>query len=445
MTAIETALSRTTDTKVLELGSGVISKTADVFKNLFPNAKAIIFADTNTWKVAGERVFEVLNRAGVQQDSPYVITDPNLYAEWKYIEEIETVLCNTDAIPIAVGSGVLNDLVKLSSHRLNRRYICVGTAASMDGYTAYGASITFEGNKQTFECPAPLGFIMDTSVVAKAPYKMGASGYADLIAKVPAGADWILAEAMGSEPINKFAFDVVQNGLKDALANPSAIRMGDESEFKKLSEGLLLSGFAMQACQSSRPASGIEHQFSHFWDMEHLCFEGSPVSHGFKVGIGTLVSTAFLELLLQEDIDAIDSNACSKNWKSFEEIESDIKIAFNGNEEFVARGITEMRGKYVSKEEIVNQIDRVKFHWKELKERISSQIIPFAQVKRSLELVGAPFEPEQIGVSRQKLFDTCKIIPYMRSRIASVDFAVRVGIFDKWLETLFDKGGIWEI
>ena len=73
----------------------------------------------------------------------------------------------------------------------------VGTAASMDGYTAYGASITKDGNKQTFDCPAPLGMVLDSNIAAAAPAKLSASGYADLIAKIPAGADWMLADAVG--------------------------------------------------------------------------------------------------------------------------------------------------------------------------------------------------------------------------------------------------------
>ena len=47
---------------------------------------------------------------------------------------------------------------KLSSCHAGRRYMTVGTAASMDGYTAYGASIIKDGKKQSFSCPAPLGF-----------------------------------------------------------------------------------------------------------------------------------------------------------------------------------------------------------------------------------------------------------------------------------------------
>jgi len=236
--------------------------------------------------------------AGIAHDEPHVYGYDDSFAEWTYVEELENVLKKTDAIPVAVGSGVINDLTKLTAHRCGRRYMCVGTAASMDGYTAYGASITYQGNKQTFDCPAPYGMALDPRIAAKAPKAMSASGYADLIAKIPAGADWMIADVVGSEAIDRFAFDLVQDGLQEALSDPEGVYNGDVKKVEQLAEGLLLSGFAMQAAKSSRPASGMEHQFSHFWDMEDLEFEGKHVSHGFKVGIGTLASTASLELLL---------------------------------------------------------------------------------------------------------------------------------------------------
>ncbi|WP_284967203.1 iron-containing alcohol dehydrogenase, partial [Cutibacterium acnes] len=42
-------------------------------------------------------------------------------------------------VPIAVGSGTINDLTKLAAKDVGRRYAVVGTAASMDGYTGAGA------------------------------------------------------------------------------------------------------------------------------------------------------------------------------------------------------------------------------------------------------------------------------------------------------------------
>lgn len=445
MNKVEIALSRTTDTKALVIGNDTLPQVADMFKQLFPGKRAVVVADRNTWRVAGAEVHRILSGAGIAQDDPYVFTDPKLYAEWTFVEQLDAHLAATDAIPVAVGSGVINDLTKLCSHHNQRRYMVVGTAASMDGYTAYGASITKDGNKQTFDCPAPLGMVLDPAISASAPARLSASGYADLIAKIPAAADWILADAVGSEAIDEFAFRTVQDGLRDALSDPKGVHDGNVAKVEQLAEGLLLSGFAMQAIQSSRPASGAEHQFSHLWDMEHLKFNGESVSHGFKVGIGTLASTAFLEMLLEEDVEGLDVEACVAAWKSWEETERDIRAIFDNDPEFVSRGLVETKNKYVGKEGLRRQLKLLKSKWPELREQIRMQIIPFGEVRRRLELVGAPYEPEQIGVSRTRFRASFEKIPYMRSRYSVIDVAFRCGYMEKWLDRLFGKGGIWQI
>lgn len=445
MNKIESALRRTTDTRALAFGVGTLPRAAELFVELFPGRRALVVADLNTWRVAGEEVHRILGEAGIGQDAPCVFADPGLYAEWGYVERLDALLAGTDAVPVAVGSGVINDLVKLASHHNGRRYLVVGTAASMDGYTAYGASITRDGNKQTFDCPAPLGMVFDPAIAAAAPAALSASGYADLIAKIPAGADWMIADVVGSEAIDRFAFDLVQDGLQEALSDPEGVYNGDVKKVEQLAEGLLLSGFAMQAAKSSRPASGMEHQFSHFWDMEDLEFEGKHVSHGFKVGIGTLASTASLELLLAAPIESLDIDACVAKWKSWEETEKEILRIFDGKPGFIDRALTETKNKYVDKEGLRRELTAFKAAWPELKERIRKQIIPFEEVRRRLKLVGAPYEPEQLGVSRARFRDTFAKIPYMRSRFSNIDIAYRCGFMDEWLERLFGKGGIWEV
>lgn len=445
MNKIKHALSRTTDTKALVIGENAIPQAAQMFKELFPGQRALLVADTNTFRAAGERTQRQFGDAGIEQERPFVFTDPALHAEWKYVEQLSERLRQTDAIPVAVGSGVINDLTKFVASDCGRRYMCVGTAASMDGYTAYGSSITCAGNKQTFDCPAPYGMVLDPVISAAAPEEMSASGYADLIAKIPAGADWIIADACGVEKIDEFAFREVQDGLREALSDPEGIRRGDVRQVGLLAEGLLLSGFAMQATQSSRPASGAEHQFSHYWDMEHLSYNGRLVSHGFKVGIGTLASTAFLELLLETPVEELDIEACVAAWKPWEQVTREIERVFDGRADFIARGLKETRGKYVDKEGLRRQLTAFRQKWPSLRERLRDQILPFAEIRDRLRRVGAPYEPEQIGVSRAKLRDTFLKMPYMRSRFTNIDIAFRCGYMDGWLDRLFGRGGVWEI
>lgn len=444
MNKIEQALRHTTDTKRLMSGPGCVRSSAGMFQDLFPGKKAIIVADRNTWEVAGKDVLLSLQEAGVPHDEPFIFTDPDLYAEWTYVEQLKARLSETDAIPIAVGSGVINDLTKYVAFLLGRRYMTVGTAASMDGYTAYGSSITIDGNKQTVDCPAPYGFVMDPVIAAEAPKELAASGYGDLIAKIPAGADWMLAEAAGVEAIDPLSWGLVQDGLRESLADPVAVREGDVGYTEKLSEGLLMSGFAMQAYRSSRPASGMEHQFSHCWDMENLCYQGKHVSHGFKVSIGTLASTASLEFLLEKGLEGLDVDACVASWKSWEETEDDIRRIFEGKPGHLSRALKETKDKYVDRDGLRKQLEALKAAWPVLSRKVREQIIPFGTLKENLRLVGAPFEPEMIGVSRERLRTTLRYIPYMRSRFTNIDVVFRCGMLPALDRKLFGKGGIWE-
>ena len=444
MNKIEQALRHTTDTKRLVIGPGCVRSSAGMFQDLFPGKKAIIVADRNTWEVAGKDVLLSLQEAGVPHDEPFIFTDPDLYAEWTYVEQLKARLSETDAIPIAVGSGVINDLTKYVAFLLGRRYMTVGTAASMDGYTAYGSSITIDGNKQTVDCPAPYGFVMDPVTAAEAPKELAASGYGDLIAKIPAGADWMLAEAAGVEAIDPLSWGLVQDGLRESLADPVAVRGGDVSYTEKLSEGLLMSGFAMQAYRSSRPASGMEHQFSHCWDMENLCYQGKHVSHGFKVSIGTLASTASLEFLLEKGLEGLDVDACVASWKSWEETEDDIRRIFEGKPGHLSRALKETKDKYVDRDGLRKQLEALKAAWPVLSRKVREQIIPFETLKENLRLVGAPYEPEMIGVSRERLRTTLRYIPYMRSRFTNIDVVFRCGMLPALDRKLFGKGGIWE-
>ena len=273
MSLIDEALKQTTDTKACVIRAGATEDAAKMFKELFPDArKAIIVEDPRTRQVAGARVEELLVAAGVECDRHVLCPGGEwFHAEYKWIDEVREVIRASGGVPVAVGSGTINDIVKRSSEEAGVRYMVVGTAASMDGYTSYGAAITKDGMKQTLACKAPLGCIVDSKVAAEAPKEMVASGYADLIAKIPAGADWILADAIGSELIHPAAWKFVQGPLRESLSNPAGAASGDIAETEKLCAGLVMSAFAMQVMGSSRPASGTEHQVSHYWDMEDLC------------------------------------------------------------------------------------------------------------------------------------------------------------------------------
>ena len=148
------ALKAARDTRHLEISAGAIHAVPRVFRDQFGNRPAIVVADAITFATAARQVHRALLDARQACLSSFVFGDPSLYAEHQYVEELQSSLRKHEAIPVAVGAGTINDVVKLAAHRAGRPYLCVATAASMDGYTAFGASITYQGSKQTFNCPA---------------------------------------------------------------------------------------------------------------------------------------------------------------------------------------------------------------------------------------------------------------------------------------------------
>ncbi len=438
MSKVTTALKSARETRALQIGSHILSQLPSMFSGQFPGRRAIVVADTTTFGVAGKAVSGYLCEAGIAQDEPFVFSDPDLYAEFRFVEQLETALSQTDAIPVAVGSGTINDLTKLAAYRTNRPYMCAATAASMDGYTAFGASITYQGAKQTFTCPAPQALLADIEIIRKAPAEMTASGYADLFAKITAGADWILSDELGVEAIDPTAWSIVQDGLQEALANPEGARTGIVEAISPLIEGLMLGGFAMQWSRSSRPASGAEHQFSHLWDMEHHTHNGKAPSHGFKVGIATLYISALYEQLLNHPVEQLDIATCCAQWPELEQQEACAREMFSDTD-FLETALTETRAKYISKEELAKQLETLKTKWLAIRERLSKQLLPSVEVKRRLQLVGAPVEPETIGINRARLRDSFLRAQYIRRRFTILDVAVRTGCLDQWLDQMFGK------
>jgi glycerol-1-phosphate dehydrogenase [NAD(P)+] len=448
MNMIEESLKYTTQTKACEIAPGAAAGAYGMFRRLWPEAsRAIVVDDANTKRVAGDAVIASLRAAGIDTAEYTLNPDGSFFhATYDKVDEVRSALSAAEgAVPVAVGSGTVNDLVKQASGELGRTYMIVGTAASMDGYTAANASITKDGMKQTLSCSAPLGCIIDTAIAAAAPAEMTASGYADLIAKIPAGADWLLADAIGSEAVHPEAWKFVQSPLRDTLSNPAGCAAGDEREVRKLCEGLAMSGFAMQAMDSSRPASGTEHQLSHYWDMEHLSFNGRPVSHGFKVGIGTLVSTKVLEFILREDIGSLDVDALvARAPRTFEEVSGTFAGIYSGRPDHLKRAMLEYAKKFSPPEALRAELLALKAAWSGLKPKLLGQLMPFDEVRAALKTVGAPVEPEEIGVSRRRLRETFAGVPYMRARYFGIDLVCRIGRFDALCDELFGSGGVWE-
>ena len=467
---IAKALSISTDTKAFEMGQGVYTQASKLFAQYFPGRKAVIVADINTWPVLGQKVYENFAASGIPTDK-YIIEKEEFHADWKYVEmtdliaegqyeqakALENAKDYEDTDPaklfreassefnvlVSVGSGVINDLCKLASHHHAQSYICVPTAASVDGYSSFGASITYQSAKQTFNCPAPVAIVADIDVIAAAPKAMTAAGYADLAAKIPAGGEWMIADFVGSEAIIPDAWHILQDYIDDFLADPDAVAAGDPQAIADLFEGLTLSGFAMQAARSSRPASCCDHLFSHFLDMSGHRFNGKLQSHGFQVAIGTLTMCAAFDELFKQDLSQLDVEACLAAWPTLESEQTRALELFKDTAA-PKLGYESITSKYEDKEKIREDLERLVATWPEFKAKLQGQVYSFAKMQDMFRRAGAPYETEHIGVKREQIRDMFPIVQLMRYRYNLLDLAKRGQFYDAIVDPIFAAGGAWE-
>lgn len=440
---INKALSRATDTKACVIGEGVLKNVPALYREHFPESgRAIVICDPRTRKAAGERVAEMLVESGISVGE-YVLEPggAEFHADYRYVEEVREAIRNfadgSSVVPVAVGSGVVNDLTKLAAGELGMPYMVCATAASVDGYSSFGAAIRSpEGAKQTYSCPAPRVIVADLDVMRTAPAWMIASGFADLLAKVPAGADWILAYELGATEWHDSSWHTVQDGLKAAISDPEGVAAMRTEPFTRFVEGLMLGGFAMQDMQSSRPASGAEHLFSHLLEMRDHTFNGEIVPHGIQVGVFTLFMCRVYEKILAYDYSKLDVDECLKNWKPLDEQERIGAEVFAGTR-FPELGVKAVRSKYVDADTLRKRLESFASRWPQIKSRLESQLVASSVIERSLRTVGAPAAPEEIGSTVEaSLADARKTI-YMRDRYMALDFLELTGQLDDFAARSF--------
>jgi glycerol-1-phosphate dehydrogenase [NAD(P)+] len=443
---IRAALPDATDTKDVVIGPGVLASVADVFGRSFGDRPAVVVADENTFKVAGEQVHHRLEAGGRTLVDPYIFPgQPTLRSEYGNITTLVESLRTHDAVPVAVASGTLNDIVKRAAYECDRPYLAVATAASVDGYTSFGASITKGGFKQTLTCPAPRAVLADLDVLTAAPAIMTAAGYGDLLGKVPAGADWIVADALEVERIDPHVWSLVQGPLREATARPAELQAGDRGAMEALVEGLMMSGLAMQVAGSSRPASGAEHYFSHLWELEGLAHGvagGPPPEHGLKVGFASIAMAAFYEQFLRRDLGEVDIDARRAVWPSWVEVEREVR-ATHTTPGLDQAALAQSRDKYVDADQLAQRLALLRERWPALRERIQEQLLTAVQLREQLRAAGCPTGPAELGLRLADLKATYVRARMIRSRYTVLDLAYETGTLQECVDELFAPGGYW--
>ena len=213
-----------------------------------------------------------------------------------------------------------------------------------------------------------------------------------------------------------------------------------------------MSGLAMQAHQSSRPASGAEHQFSHLWEMEGHGVDITPrrLSHGFKVGIGTVAIAALYERLLARDLTGLDIEAAVAAWPTREGLEAGVR-ELHPDPRLVEETVVQALAKWLPPERLRVRLELLVAVWPELSVRLREQLLPAAELQgmlravgaRMLRAVGAPAHPQDIGLGWDRFRETYVRAQMIRKRYTVLDLALETNLLGELVEELFAPDGFW--
>ena len=251
-------------------------------------SRPFVVMDANTKEVAGARVVDLLSGAGTRATTLCFPERSGMLADQETVSRLEEALrdSGSDSI-VSVGSGVITDLTRYVAGGMGREFVSVPTAASMDGYASGVSVMEFGGMKKSYPADPPVAIFAEPRILAAAPYEMTRAGLGDLLGKASAGTDWLASHALYGEERCPEVARLVTDALMRAANEVDDILGGSPAATARLLQGLVESGLAIAMVGSSRPASGSEHQVSHFWDL--LAAEGrrphSP--HGLQVGYAT--------------------------------------------------------------------------------------------------------------------------------------------------------------
>ncbi len=280
-------------------------------------------------------------------------------------------------------------------------YVCVPTAASMDGYAASGAALRDDGFKRTFACAAPVAIVADLDVIRHGAGSHGGLGLRRLVGKLVAGADWIVADALGVEasiPAPSPWFRTIS-----PPGSPSRRRATRRARRARWADARADHGRACHA--GTRQLAAGQRQrppvCPPVGDGEEIAVGGMPESHGACVGIGCLSMLAAYEWLLRQDVSSIaPAELAARNAirrSAARRRRGIVPLPF-----MAANAEAEAVAKAADPQAIETRLRRLQASWPRVAGQLRQSLPAAATVRRWLEAAGAPASPAAIGISANK-------------------------------------------
>ena len=375
------------------VGKGLIPRLPEYIARRGLGTHCVVVCDENTFKVAGEQVYQVLKNAGYDAILLKFVREGELVPDERTIGELLLTIQPETEFLVAVGSGSITDTCRVNAARCKLPFVSVGTAPSMDGYTSVVAPLILRGTKIHRAGPCPEIIVCDLQVLATAPLDMVRSGVGDVLGKYIAIADWQIGSVINDEPYCPTCGEIVLNAVGSLIDNIDEIRNRTEKGMQVLIEGLLLAGITIMIVGHTRAVASVEHNVGHFVEMKMLERYGKAPSHGATVGAATLMVYPAFKRFANEDISGIDPK------KRFP-MPVEERRAFMRDTWGVEGGETIMAenpGDFLTTEELRRRVRRAKERFGDIK-KIIDDMPAYDEIYAAMERLGAKMTLAELGV-----------------------------------------------
>lgn len=413
------------------VGSGVIRRIPE-FTAKYGAKRPFVLCDVNTLAAAGEQVCAVLTDAGIPYSRyvfPQTALEPNEHSVGAAIMHFDTK-CD---IIIGVGSGVINDIGKILSNVSGKKYIIVGTAPSMDGYASATSSMSMDGLKVSLNSRCADVIIGDTDILKTAPAHMLKAGLGDMLAKYVSIAEWRIAHLIIGEYYCEEVAQLIRGALQKCVDNAAGLLQRDEAALEAVFEGLVIGGIAMAYAGVSRPASGVEHYFSHVWDMRGLEFGTQVDLHGIQCAMATLKAATLYEAVktMTPDKEKSFTAVAAFDYSDW----SDQLRSFLGNsgETMIAQ---EQKEQKYNKATHPARFQKIRDNWDAIVRIIEEELPSAAELSNTLQTIGISQDLTTIGVDRECAKLTFKATKDIRDKYVLSRLAWDLGILDELCDLL---------
>ena len=416
------------------MGHGALDALPDALAAAGDPTRLLAISDAATHRAAWDAIGPRLHSLGLTVSEvvlPPGPQGPPLADEANRQRIQEAIRADTDAI-LAVGSGTINDLAKVSSRTFGKPYLICATAPSMNGYPSTNASLLEAGLKVTRPAQGPAAILADLAILRAAPPAMIRAGLGDLLSQQTALVDWRLANLVEGTFYCPAVAGLVAGPMQRASQAADALNRREDPAVAQLTEALILSGFTMVMAGQSSPASGAEHLISHYWEMDAVTRGRGEPLHGSQVGVTCILTAGLMDRIGKtavRDLPGPSANAPD----SWEDAEPSLAVRHGALWKVVRE---EARAKHRRAADRAKRFARHQERWGEIWAVLRPLCPDPASLCEAMRRAGAPTTATELGLSVEDIHRSLLLAREIRNRYTILDLAAEVGLLDDWAKEI---------